>query len=295
MSRRIPENYTILIARTGRDPLEVSLPCRTVLMSLMLLMVSAGAALAIHQDKRNRDDTLTKDTTKLLKQLKELESQVDNLRQRAGIAKYNVAPPENTAMGYIGGQSVPLESRDMLKATQARITSLSTELKHEVEPALTKTLTREAARPLGIPLRDPTSISSTFGRRANPFSNRGDEFHDGVDLSGGYGTPIYATAPGVVEAAGWSGGYGKRVIIDHSHGYRTLYGHMSEIEVAAGTLVERGQLIGYVGSTGRSTGPHLHYSVYYLREAVDPQNFFGSINQSMLSGKPCLNAKTPTC
>lgn len=257
-----------------------SVPCRAVLTSLTLLLVSAGAVLSVHHEKRSRNDTLSKDAAHLLKQMHDLEAEVENLRQRAGMPKANLAPPERSAVGYMGGQSIPIEAKQVLQTTETRIAALSAELKQRVQPALEQTLTREAARPYGIPLQISTSISSTFGPRTNPFGDSNNEFHDGVDLTGGYGTPIQASAPGVVEAAGWSGGYGNRVIVNHGHGYRTLYGHMSQIGVAQGTQVERGQLIGYIGSTGRSTGPHLHYSVYYLGKAVDPQDYLGTVEQT---------------
>ena len=87
------------------------------------------------------------------------------------------------------------------------------------------------------------------------------------------GDPVRATADGVVESAGWSGGYGKMVEIDHGNGFATRYGHMSEIEVKVGQKIKIGQDIGRVGSTGRSTGPHLHYETRIDGEAVDPQKF----------------------
>jgi len=105
--------------------------------------------------------------------------------------------------------------------------------------------------------------------RKNPFG-RGYEFHDGVDLPAWYGTPIHATAPGVVVEAGWSRIFGRYVKIRHGYGYATLYGHMSRIKVRRGQRVKRGQVVGYVGSTGRSTGPHVHYTVFVNGRAVNP-------------------------
>ena len=99
--------------------------------------------------------------------------------------------------------------------------------------------------------------------------------HAGLDFTAPQGTPIYATANGVVRLAGYSdGGYGNHVIINHGYGYETLYGHMVRIKARAGQRVKRGELIGYVGSTGKSTGPHLHYEVHKNGNKLDPVYFF---------------------
>ena len=120
-------------------------------------------------------------------------------------------------------------------------------------------------------MRLPVSgrVSSGFGNRFHPILGSA-RFHKGVDLAAGHGTPIVAAADGRVVSAGWSGGYGQRVAIAHSGGIQTMYGHMSRIVAAAGTMVRQGQLIGYVGSTGLSTGPHLHYEVLKGGRPVNP-------------------------
>jgi murein DD-endopeptidase MepM/ murein hydrolase activator NlpD len=97
--------------------------------------------------------------------------------------------------------------------------------------------------------------------------------HTGLDLHGETGDPVRATADGTVAAAGWSGGYGRVVDIDHHNGLSTRYGHLSSIDVRVGQTVKTGQIVGKVGSTGRSTGPHLHYETRLRGEAVDPQKF----------------------
>ena len=113
-------------------------------------------------------------------------------------------------------------------------------------------------------------VSSEFGGRANPFDGSGD-YHPGIDIAEDYGAPIYASASGYVQRAGWYGGYGNYVNISHDYGYSTAYGHMSSIKVNAGDYVEKGQVIGYVGSTGYSTGPHLHFEVLLYGEQVNPR------------------------
>jgi murein DD-endopeptidase MepM/ murein hydrolase activator NlpD len=99
--------------------------------------------------------------------------------------------------------------------------------------------------------------------------------HKGLDFTAPQGTPIYATGDGVVSEAGFSeGGYGNHVVINHGYGYETLYGHMVRLKARAGQKVKRGEVIGWVGSTGKSTGPHCHYEVHVQGNPVDPVYFF---------------------
>jgi len=115
-------------------------------------------------------------------------------------------------------------------------------------------------------------IASTFGYRVHPVTHK-YTFHAGLDLPAKYGTPIYAPASGVVVYAAKKGAYGNFMLITHSYGFKTAYGHLSRFAVKSGNYVTKGQRIGYVGSTGRSTGPHLHYEIRYLTKWVDPKPF----------------------
>lgn len=112
-------------------------------------------------------------------------------------------------------------------------------------------------------------LSSTFGGRSDPFSGE-QNFHPGIDISADRGTPVYAPADGTVESASYSGNYGNLVVIDHGFGIATRYGHLSRFGVRAGQVVKRGDLVGYVGSTGRSTSPHLHYEVTLNGRLINP-------------------------
>ncbi|MGP1282891.1 MAG: M23 family metallopeptidase [Parasphingopyxis sp.] len=118
-------------------------------------------------------------------------------------------------------------------------------------------------------------LTSSFGTRDDPF-RRGRRMHNGLDMAGPIGTPIYATADGIVGRAQWLGGYGKYVEINHGGEIQTRYGHMSQILVEPGARVTRGQLIGRMGSTGRSTGSHLHYEVRIAGRPVNPMPFLTS-------------------
>jgi murein DD-endopeptidase MepM/ murein hydrolase activator NlpD len=132
------------------------------------------------------------------------------------------------------------------------------------------------AIPSTLPIQQAVNYTSGFGVRSDPFKGRA-AMHPGVDLAGPIGTPIYATADGLVDRAEWnSGGYGNLVEIDHGHGIQTRYGHLTRYIVAAGEHVKRGQLIAYMGSTGRSTGSHLHYEVRLDGKAVNPIPFLQS-------------------
>jgi len=132
------------------------------------------------------------------------------------------------------------------------------------------------AVPSDKPVKTNVAFTSGYGVRSDPF-HAGAAMHPGIDLAGSYGTPIYATADGTVLRAGWnSGGYGNLVEVDHGRGITTRYGHMSAILVSAGQHVTRGQQIGRMGSTGRSTGNHLHYEVRIDGRAVNPIPFMKS-------------------
>jgi len=116
-------------------------------------------------------------------------------------------------------------------------------------------------------------INNEFGFRRNPFGGRAYEFHAGMDIDGERGDLVVAPGNGTVLSAGYKGGYGNMIEIDHGNGLTTRYGHLSKVEIEAGDTVTRGQLIGYVGSTGRSTGPHLHYEVRIGERSINPRHF----------------------
>mgnify|MGYP000075696897 FL=1 len=132
--------------------------------------------------------------------------------------------------------------------------------------------TTPAAARVSVPSRmplDDTRLTSDYGMRTHPVLG-GRRSHKGVDLSAPTGTPIYATADGYISKAEWFSSYGKYVSIEHGANLQTRFAHMSDIAVTAGSRVKKGDIIGYVGSTGRSTGPHLHYEVRIDVKAVNP-------------------------
>jgi murein DD-endopeptidase MepM/ murein hydrolase activator NlpD len=127
-----------------------------------------------------------------------------------------------------------------------------------------------ASKPAIWPTRG--RIASGFGMRQIPYSS-GFQFHTGVDIIGSYGSAIWATAEGTVIYTGYRGSYGNTVVIDHGYSYETLYAHLSGFAVNVGDVVERGQTVGYMGASGRTTGTHLHYEVLHSGSPVNPMNY----------------------
>lgn len=121
--------------------------------------------------------------------------------------------------------------------------------------------------------KDLKKTASGYGVRVDPIYKT-TKFHEGMDFSANIGTPIYATGNGTVTKAGWQSGYGRVVVINHGYGYETLYAHMNKINVRVGQKVTRGEVIGEVGNTGKSTGPHLHYEVHVKGRVVNPVNYY---------------------
>ncbi len=119
-------------------------------------------------------------------------------------------------------------------------------------------------------------LRSSFGGRSDPFSGEG-AFHTGIDLSAPTGTSVHVSADGVVVSAGWSGAYGKLVVVDHGNGLQTYYAHLSSLLVIPGEEVRRGQIIALSGSTGRATGPHMHYEVRLAGTPVNPYKYLAKI------------------
>ena len=147
-------------------------------------------------------------------------------------------------------------------------------------PATSKTSTNSSAPRLSA---GPTKgrLTSFFGIRKFPLDaydengveDHAEEFHRGIDIANHEGTPVQATADGVVRIASWQGGYGRLVVIDHGRGYRTYYAHNSQLLVKPGESVKRGQVISYMGTSGMSTGFHLHYEVWHNGQALNPMAF----------------------
>jgi murein DD-endopeptidase MepM/ murein hydrolase activator NlpD len=180
------------------------------------------------------------------------------------MAQLEAATPRS---GGVGGPFVPIKLGPDAGAFERQLYRINVS-RAQVE-RLNRTL---ALVPYRKPVIGEVEFTSGFGVRSDPFLGR-PAMHTGLDFRAASGDPIRATANGKVVSSGWAGGYGRMVEIDHGNGLSTRYGHMSEIHVKVGDQIKIGQVIGAVGSTGRSTGPHLHYETRIDGEAVDPQKF----------------------
>lgn len=213
---------------------------------------NALAAQKLEQFKREIAGPLATDTNIARSYIKSIDSKLGKIK------KYLHQRGVKTALNHQGGINNPdVSALDSYRYYNIYLASLLRNIKH---------------MPLGYPHKNHNN--SRFGYRSNPFHGGGSEFHSGVDISGDTGDPIRSTADGTVVLADWSQGYGQCVRIQHKHGYETLYGHLSKINVKNGQQVKANQVIGELGSTGRSTGPHLHYEVRYLGKPINPTNFF---------------------
>lgn len=210
---------------------------------------------------------------KQLAYLSKLEDQVRSQMEKSGAQ----LPPKSDASVYAGkgGASLGSASEVNVMLEQEKNISLQAKAKAEDLQKLIGAIENENYRRDATPSQWPTDggyISSPFGGRPNPFSGYGRDWHPGIDIAVDYGTPVYASAAGYVQQAGWYGGYGKYIRLGHDFGYETAYGHMSRLAVSAGSFVKKGEVIGYVGSTGYSTGPHLHFEVMKYGEQVNPSS-----------------------
>jgi murein DD-endopeptidase MepM/ murein hydrolase activator NlpD len=209
------------------------------------------------------------------RQLASLTSLEDNLESRArrmrgvisdlglDLGQLEAATPH----GGMGGPYVPVKLAGDAGAFERQLYRINIS-RSQVE-RLNRTL---ALVPYRKPVVGEVEFTSGFGIRSDPFLGR-PAMHTGLDFRASTGDPVRVTANGKVASAGWAGGYGRMVEVDHGNGLSTRYGHLSEIDVKVGDVVKIGQVIGLVGSTGRSTGPHLHYETRIDGEAVDPQRF----------------------
>ena len=202
--------------------------------------------------------------------LTDLEERIDIKARsmRSVLADLGVDAARMPAVASVGGPFVPL------KPPQSGASAFERQL-YRINVARAQ-VDRFSHALIAVPVRKPVigdvDMSSPFGMRMDPFLGR-PAVHTGIDLRGEIGEPVRATATGRVSIAGREGGYGNMVEINHGNGLATRYGHLSQIDVKVGQTVRIGEVIGRIGSTGRSTGPHLHYETRVNGEAIDPQKF----------------------
>jgi murein DD-endopeptidase MepM/ murein hydrolase activator NlpD len=271
--------YAFIISYTARSRSQIRRIClhkRWLKFSaLIAILVLASCAYgfygltqqATHLRIERENQRLRAETERQRRELNDLSERVEavedtsrKLAEKSGVVN-NLESPLHGA----GGPSIPMDAAG-LAALESKMARLEQELSaHEA------VLRERGFTPSIWPVDG--KLESGFGGRRNPFGGSSYEFHDGQDIDAPMGAPIVAGAKGLVTFVGWQHGYGRLVIIDHGGGLTTRYGHMSEFDIEQGSEVARGQFIGRVGSTGRSTGPHLHYEIRINDDPVNPLQY----------------------
>lgn len=272
--------YAFIVARTSRSRAHIRRICvhkRWLKASLLGLAVVAAGLMygfyglvqqAEHLRIEYENARLRAQNEKQRQELLQLSNRVNavehtsrKLEEMSGISTAEQATPRGQ-----GGPARPIDS----EAALAELHSKTARLERRMW------IYQEMVSAGGmIPSVWPVegSLEGGFGGRRNPFGGRGYEFHEGQDIDAQHGDPVIAAGSGRVTVAGRQRGYGNVIYIDHGAGLSTRYGHLSQINVTVGQTVTRGQKIGLVGSTGRSTGPHLHYEVRINNQPVDPKRY----------------------
>jgi len=229
-------------------------------------------------------EILNKKLADLTKVIRDIEKRDDNIYR----VIFNTEPiPSSIRSAGFGGVNRYAElegflNSEIIKQTTQKLDKITKRVyvqSKSYDEVIKLALNKEemlACRPAIQPVsnKDLTRMASGFGFRLDPFYKI-RKMHWGMDFTAHTGTEIYATAKGKVIKANWSrGGYGNNIVIDHGYGYKTLYAHLSSENVKVGQKVRRGDVIGYVGNTGKSTAPHLHYEVILNNKRIDPVNFF---------------------
>jgi murein DD-endopeptidase MepM/ murein hydrolase activator NlpD len=192
---------------------------------------------------------------KLNNRVEKVEDTSRKLAEKSGVV-------EEGSLAGSGGPALPLDEMGLATLT-AKMGRLEEDMK-----AYEAVLRERGYTPTIWPVNG--KLEGGFGGRRNPFGGYGYEFHSGQDIEADWGAPVLSGASGRVTFVGWQNGYGQLVVVDHGGGLTTRYAHLSQIDVEADQVVSRGQLLGKVGSTGRSTGPHLHYEVRINDQPVNP-------------------------
>ncbi len=272
--------YAFIIARTSRSRARIRRVCVhkrwLKLSALGLFAVMCGLAYgfygltqqANHLRIEHENARLRAENEEQRQQLQNLNNRVEAVEDtsRKLAAEVPGAQSEDPSAHGQGGPARPVDSAAALLALESKTAKLEREMR------MYEAFLRQHGM---IPSIWPVvgKLESGVGGRRNPFGGRGFEYHEGQDIDAARGTPVQVAATGRVTIAGWQRGYGNVVYVDHGAGLSTRYGHLSEIDVSIGQTVTRGQRIGLVGSTGRSTGPHLHYEVRINNQPVDPRPY----------------------
>jgi murein DD-endopeptidase MepM/ murein hydrolase activator NlpD len=267
--------YAFIIAHTSRSRARVQrirIEKRSVTIFFAILaLVGVGlfyglyglTQQAAHLRTEFENQRLRAENERQRQELEKLNNRVEKVEDTSRkLAEKSGVVDAGTVLPGTGGPAMPLD--EMALATlMAKMGRLEEDMRaHEA------ILRQRGYTPTIWPVEG--QLEGGFGGRRNPFGGGGYEFHSGQDIEAPWGAPIVAGAAGRVSFVGWQNGYGQLVVVDHGSGLTTKYGHLSHIDVELNQLVSRAQLLGKVGSTGRSTGPHLHYEVRINDQPVNP-------------------------
>ena len=222
-------------------------------------------------------ESLAQEAAAVQERLVEVDQLDAEVRALLGLPSRGEEPEPTLSRGRLGqpqgGPGRRVTTDDIQATLQAAAAGIDPQKEKlaQLQEEVRQEQQRLAHTPSGRPVQG--TITSRYGTRRSPYGRR-TEFHEGIDIAAPYGTAVKATGAGTVVYSAWRSGYGRMVVIDHGYGYRTAYAHNSKNKVSVGTTVERGDVIAYVGSSGRSTGPHLHYEVIYLGVKKDPARYF---------------------
>ena len=246
----------------------------TYIYSTNLADVHHVKAIKAENQQKEREVQVVRSQLKQIEQKQEqISTKQNQVKKMMGI-KNEPTVTKTPSRGGKGGVDLLIpdgEDSDILRQTQAMITSLDRQEK-ELDEMLAQ-VTRDSEYFRSIPNLWPTAgeLSSEYGFRDSPVRRgHSESFHNGLDIANYSGTPIYASADGRVSYASWKSGYGRMVIIEHGHSFTTEYGHLSAFLVKEGDEVKKGEQIARMGSTGASTGPHLHFIIAKNGNPVDP-------------------------
>jgi len=240
-----------------------------LLLAILLIgLICTSAQLYMHHSQQQQEQHA------LRAQIRALQAQIPTTTDTISAQTYiqRIESKLEKINTYLKKRGVKGFTTDAVGGYEAGAPTLSpTEYYSLYDQRLERMFEGLTVTPMGYPGR-PT-LTSGFGYRSNPFHSGSGEFHSGLDFRGNKGDAARATASGRIVSAGWNGGYGNCVQIRHANGYETLYGHLSKISVQVGQQVQAGQTVGLIGSTGRSTGSHLHYEVRKNNKPVNPTDF----------------------
>ena len=274
--KRKTEKTTILFVNKNHKvikPIHVSskviLNWKKYFFAVSLVFFSLIATIVYLTSNKIEQNKIQEAFSKKLQSMHLLISEVDTNAVREKFTR--IDKELSTINGFLKARGIQTSFKGPQGGEEDHDVISTNEISNFYEGYLNRIIYNISYTPLGLPF--PGAITSEFGHRENPFGSSQIETHKGLDIKGPIGAHVKAVAKGKVEFAGLKGGFGNCIILKHGNGFETLYGHLSKILVSVGQQIDIGQEIGNIGSTGRSTGPHLHYEIHHNGQKIDPEDF----------------------